>query len=378
MKPTARALALAGAGALVVTLTALSTGHSASAAPPAAANACTPLSVTKVSYVAPDGSARSRPDSTTATVYHLALQPGDDIQETVPPASFNPLTAPASALKTFGFPARPAGTATAANKSWTAHYQHYKPQPYAPMCASGGARNYIFNGESWAGIEADNNGDYVRAWTDIRIPNMNPASCPTPNAISLWTGLGGDDRIGSGNLIQSGFATPVTGTANDVVDAWWEMLNSSTPNNPQVTVKTSFAKAGDLTYSDTWYDPDTGVAHFAWENLTTNYVQNPVSVSYYHGFNAAGYYDGRLADWILERPLRSTGLTYLRQFTVHGWGGAQATRRGQAPQNVSALPHDEVDMYNHSLTRIAANVYNHGLTGVNNWGDQWRSCSGPS
>lgn len=369
MKPIVRTGALASAALLLVAVTAVTTGQSVAARPADADTGCIPLTITKVSYLGPDGVARSRSDSSTATVYHLALRPGDDVQETVPPAIFNPLTAPAVTLRAFGFPDRPAPTAKAAAANWTAQFQHYKPQRYAPMCATRSTHNAFMG--PWAGIEAENYTDFVRAWTDIRIPSMNMASCASPTSISFWTGIGGEGRIRSGNLIQSGFATPDS-PANNVVDAWWEMLNASSSPG-QVTVKTNIASAGDLVYSDTWYDLATRTARFYWHNLTTNYIQPSVAVTSWGGYPASAYYDGRIVEWILERPKRhNDDFTHLRQFAVHGWGGAQATRYGQVAQDAGSLPHVETDIYNGST--IVANVYNHATTGPNNWGDQWRSC----
>jgi hypothetical protein len=79
---------------------------------------------TAMTYMNMDGSAASVPGPSVATVYHYAFNPGDDIKQIQPPASFDPRTASNQELMAFGFSPRP--SSRPALTAWEAKFAHWK------------------------------------------------------------------------------------------------------------------------------------------------------------------------------------------------------------------------------------------------------------
>lgn len=332
---------------------------------------CQPLTVTKTTYMTTEGVpvAASAPD--TATVYHLELNPGDDIRQVVPPIGFNPLTASDKELQVLGLPSRPTDSAISID-AWTKMWAGFKGfDAGGSMCVMQKSAPIIgsFNEPNWAGVEASLRSDYRRAQGQARVPASLNGTCPDVSNLSLWVGVGGNP--GSG-LLQNGVST--YDLSYQSMFAWWEAISPS-HDTQMVDVAGSWANPGDLTYLNTYYSLNAGNVQFTWYNLTTGNYLPTVYVSSYAGEPISGYYDGTTAEFIDERAYSNVthGFEDLRAFGYLGWKEAYVARAQMADHYVSEFPYSLVEMYGSSGTHLAG-LSGGALAGPGNWNVHWLAC----
>lgn len=156
------------------------------------------------------------PIASGGELYTYDLPDGEVDSVPVPPVNFNPLTASASQLATFGFPQEP--TTAAAQASWTAAMSAYKSEPAPPLNlyvspgtldGNSGAAAPVYD-NAWSGYWAGTPGggtkytgvSAVFNTPDITNPSNGTCNDSAGNSTSMatWVGLGGN----SSNLVQEG------------------------------------------------------------------------------------------------------------------------------------------------------------------------------
>ncbi len=246
----------------------------------------------------------------------------------VPPAGFNPLTASPRQLARYSLPARPRNKARLA--AWRARMAKLRPvRPPAELISKPiTASTTNTTSGNWSGYVADSTSSsyFYQADSVYTEPTLYSSVCST-NYVVMWSGMGGwyTGKLGQAGTIEF---QPSGGGENQ---AWWEIL----PTYPSIVTVNLYATVGQYFESDV--SKTSSGYNFYLENWSTGkYLSINVSNS---------NYDGRTADFVVERPTIGSGLSDLSNFKTmtlrYNWFNA-GTYVGNA---ASVL---DVSMYNSS------------------------------
>jgi hypothetical protein len=298
---------------------------------------------------------------------------GTVIPETVPPAHWNPLTAPSDQLARFGIPPRP--RTEAARAAWTTNVsrQAATPRTTSTMCATTRSATSATPAaatspnvtpsavaQNWSGYV--NTGPANTFW-DASAAFIQPhftSGCAFESAHTLFAGLGG--WIGSPGLIEAG-----TDTFSDKVDGaqgFWELgdnINQTDTN--EIRLPNFILRGGELATVSVVVapDPKTGnkaaYFHLGVVGHGPSVTIGPVDTMPGTATPITDIYDGTSADYIDERPLDHTGghpvddrFYYLRQ-TVDAHGNPAKTQWFPATNaGQPGLTHLLVTMQRHNGT----------------------------
>jgi len=224
-----------------------------------------------------------------------------------PPAGFDPLTASASELAEYGFPARPG--AGLALKTWQQAVSDWSPSAAVPALDVTNQR--AGTNSHWSGYVAHPNsgGHYVTAEATITQPAYHsPTSGCAAGYLVSWAGIGG---YNSNSLIQDG--TEIDQGATYI--PWYEWLGSSGSINittmPDVTVH-----AGDQVFIYVTYESSNHLVDF--------YISDSDGTGHsYETSLGTGDFDGSTAEWIDERPLVNGSFPNLAHYDSDSWTGAE-------------------------------------------------------
>lgn len=215
----------------------------------------------------------------------------------VPPAGFNPLTASARQLAEYSLPQRP--RIPALLTAWREKMAKLRPVvPPAELISKPiTASTTSTTNSHWSGYLATstNSSHFFQATTTYTEPTLYSSACST-NYVVIWSGLGG---WYTGKLAQSGtIEFQPSGTGEN--QAWWEIL----PTYPSIVTVNLYATVGhdfesDVNWNGTTYN------FFLQNNYTGKYLSINVTNS---------NYDGRTADFVVERPEVGGSLSNLSNF----------------------------------------------------------------
>ena len=322
---------------------------------------CTPLAVDRITYRTAEGvNTGSDNNGAEARVYHYHFAPGDDIEQVVPPAGFDPATASDEELKAFEWAPRP--TDPEQRAVWQSRANAHRGYSAPGLCVypdsvggRGGGTQY--HSDNWSGGEDIQYKDYRRAYATWVQPVFN--YCANSSATVVWPGLGGDPLYpvyGNGALIQGGTSTQLggSGDANSFFP-WWEAIGpGGTVDTSMTAFNTSnwFASAGDTLYASVNYNASygsTGRVEIDISDYNSGYSVPPLRATTILGHPASYFYDGSSAEFIVERPKNlSTGKYWdLRDYRPTGLNFSNATvfRADGSYNGISIWPHKGNDMY---------------------------------
>jgi hypothetical protein len=172
------------------------------------------------------------------------------------------------------------------------------------------AVSYAYSG-LWSGV-VSNGGGYTAVTADVTVPRVSTL-CGASSNVVAFIGLGGWNRL---PFVQSGFT--VTPKA---IGAWWEVFDKA-GRGPTVGVPLTI-RPGDRMRLSLSFSANRSVLTFRWENLTRHVARSQRIT------NAARYYNGATADYIVERswyPYRGAPLARYSPIT---FSGAKAIRYGR-------------------------------------------------
>jgi hypothetical protein len=273
---------------------------------------------------------------------------GVDSEYLVPPASFSPLHASAATLSEYGFPAQPAVASQRA--AWHQAMASYVSVPPPQLCLTSlrlglqaaPATVPVSHNSHWAGYHSTASGNawvgVQGQWTQPKVGNCN---CNLPADFSIWAGLGGI----YGGLLQAGTSVVEATNGSVTATAFYEWLNTSGGGTPAITVGN--VKAGQAIYTQTSYQTSSHIANFYLEANGKSFPIKPRKLS-------SSYYNGRTAEWIVERPclnLKCSVLGDLANFGTLTWTGAQAENSSNGKwKDLTSLPLTKLVMSEDGLT----------------------------
>jgi hypothetical protein len=292
----------------------------------------------------------------------------------VAPNGFDPLTASADDLDTYGLPPRPEDPDSLAD--WTAQMTQWPRTPDAGLCeesvvnraamghhaSSSGAIFTIENSSNWAGYSVSTPGTttYIAVQGDFHQPTRG-ASCSGAQE-SSWTGIGGFNDTTGHPLMQTGTAITDTGTYY----AWYEYLNDS-HQNPPVTMQSVKVHPADRIHTYVVHQRSTGKTTFYVADNTSGTSQS-VIVSL-----ASSYYDGTSAEMIDERPFNPIiGLLPLVNFDQISWTNAQIQKTSGTWYTLGSQSEIEIDMRTSSIHYLA---FPYSLDTSTTFRDNYFNCS---
>ncbi|HXW81743.1 MAG TPA: G1 family glutamic endopeptidase [Acidimicrobiales bacterium] len=166
---------------------------------------------------------------------------GVEVTYTVPPTTFDPLTASDGLLARYGVPPRPSGSAMLATwEKQMAKLRFVSPPPFLVALSSQATTTTPDYSDHWAGYVAYG-GPFKKISSTWVQPSLGPSRCH-PNSLTIWAGLGGYE---SASLAQDGTAENTPAIANN--QAWWELTpKSMVPVPLYATVGSAFT--ADVTY----------------------------------------------------------------------------------------------------------------------------------
>ncbi len=371
-----RTVALTAAGsALLTPLVATSAADAAQTSPAAthstasttcAATASTALAQTHVN----PSSISTLPQGGHSYVYNLSSH---QLRFAVPPAGFNPLTATAAELATYGLPPRPAGAAALA--TWTKLVSHLgqlvapdvtisaaQPNNLAKLPATvPSAKAGVSSGSTsiWSGyVSKQASSSYFDVASGEWIqPSISTTSCAGATHLS-WVGLGG---YGTSKLIQDG--------TNQSNQAWYEYLG---PGGTGVSITllpgSLNIHSGDTMYALTEYS--AGTAYWVVEDVTTG-KSSSASLS-----SASSFYDGSSAEFIDERTTFGVTPSPLADYSATDWTAASAavTSTGYKDALSSLNNVTQLSMVNPITGHTLANALAEGSNGYA-FQTAWKNCS---
>lgn len=344
---------------------------------------CTPVPVSAITYVHPDGSPAKSTDIDAAAIYHMNFGQGSDVTQVLPPASFNPLNASDAVLQLYDFPPRPHDPAGL--QQWVARMSHFKSVARPGMCQTR-RRNLLGQGSAtsanWSGpLATDLSGEITDVAGTFQQTSFD-SPCATNSGYSTWPGIGGSN---TGSLLQDG--TDVGQSSVNDIYAWWEAL--STQYFIYETIFSGFTvNAGDTINAETDYEAGgTGKAYFTIFNLTTG--QN-VSTSFttLGGYPASNYWDGTTAEFINERPTQQDGtFTPLRKphlgtthwtdgHLIYGPNASSASIADTAYSPTVPVSEENLTLTSDGTSsgRTIDDMRN-GISSNNTWDNFWDACS---
>jgi hypothetical protein len=267
------------------------------------------------------GTARLADGGTPAT---YAIPGAAPINENVPPAGFDPLTATASELSQYGLSPEPPASEPEAQAHWLSMVGHMKTPAAATPFLVGvpGVHNSYGSGtytsDNWSGyMDIEPSGYFHYAYGEFVQPYDNANNC-SQYAETTWTGVGGRT---SNNFGQDGTFIGNKKGLNDY-QSWVEV-----PAIEAMVSTSIYATAGQDFEADTNYS--SGQYNWFMENYYTGVYGN--------FWQSTSAYSGDSDEWIGERVTSVT--PYLSNFGNFTWVYAAAA----AQQNpVNAYPNDQV------------------------------------
>jgi hypothetical protein len=193
----------------------------------------------------PVSSTTQLPDG--GTRYNYDLGSSGTFSLPVPPASFDPSTAPESDLAMYGLPPRPAQTNLAGYADWVATYSglHWSPAP--PFIANPlGLPPHITSSGPWAGFDAftPDKTNYFKSvddtWTE---PHVDETACGSNQDVAFWTGIGG--ILGTGDWFGQNGTEYYPKIQSGSHFAWVQIWNPSGQN-----VVNSALDVGNIAHGD--------------------------------------------------------------------------------------------------------------------------------
>lgn len=270
-------------------------------------------------------------------LYTYDLPDGEVDSVPVPPITFNPVTATASQLAAYGFPAEP--TSAANQASWTAAMSAYKSEPAPPLnlyvspgtlSSNSGAAAPVYDG-AWSGYWAGTPGggtkytgvSAVFNTPDITSPSNGTCNDPAGNSTSMatWVGLGGN----SSNLVQEGVmwcssVLDPAGTPEWQPFTEFVLLDGSKWNPTSVCGNPAWTVGFDNTmFLNLNYSTSSGEANFFVEDESTGVVHSCWAIPPGSG---SWTFDGNTADFINEQVVPSDN--DLPQYDAFLFGSDQA------------------------------------------------------
>lgn len=332
---------------------------------------CTSLPVLHQTWLRTDGSAlatsetvgtlsisqkASLPDAGTAVTYRLP--DGSDFTLTTPPAGFQPRTATAKALQTYGF--RPRPTNAAGRSAWNTQYADYKGAERTTPCIS----HSTFHASSatsgnWAGVEATGH-TYNEVYDDQRIPHFS--NCASGNLQSMWIGFGGSAK--HRGLLQQGVDSNATGPSGR--NLWWEAITASGHDNGSIYIGSDYT-AGHRISQYMTYSSSKHTTTFHWYDRTSGH-QFPTASFHSASYKGSSYYSGASAEWITER----LGGRPVRKFDSATFT-AMGARYGSKFANAGKLPRTNIKMLDgskHDLVDVGS-----GMTSTTSVSMRWHRCT---
>jgi hypothetical protein len=163
----------------------------------------------------------------------------------------------------------------------------------------------------WSGL-LSNGGGYVGVTADVTVPRVS-TYCGTSSNVVAFVGLGGWNSL---PFVQNGFTVTPKG-----VGVWSEVFDRS-GRGPTTSVALPI-RPGDRIRLSLSFSSDKSVLWFRWENLTLR------RVAFQRLPNAARYYNGSTADYIVERSWYPYRGSPLARYTPVAFSNARAARAGR-------------------------------------------------
>jgi hypothetical protein len=172
------------------------------------------------------------------------------------------------------------------------------------------AVSYGYSG-LWSGL-LSNGGGYLGVTADVTVPRVS-TYCGTNSNVVAFIGLGGWNSL---PFVQNGFTVTPKG-----LGVWSEVFDSS-GRGPTTTVALPI-RPGDRIRLSLSFSSNRSVLWFRWENLTLG------RVAIQRLSNAARYYNGSTADYIVERSWYPYRGSPLARYSPVAFSNAKAARAGR-------------------------------------------------
>ena len=299
---------------------------------------------------------------------------GHEIQQRIAPPGFDPVTASAAQLVTYGFPPRP--TPPADSSAWVQAMSHFTHSVSTPPCIMDGVRasfsptNPSIN---WSGVEAYTNISvkYTEMQGYFYQPATEPTACAAPYAASIWVGLGGDNGQG---LLQTGTEMDYFGSG---IWPWYEEISNTGSDTGQLKYDQEKWLPGDLMWFDVGYDQSSHQAGF------TAYDMSLGSLISAEDNSASSYWNGTTAEAIAERTeVKYSGawkFPHLEQFGPNKnvlWTEAYVTDTQGSETVPFVRAHVNPVMQDDTGTQLS-HLSTSGTNWYNNWDNQCGSVDPP-
>jgi hypothetical protein len=242
------------------------------------------------------------------------------ITSQVPPAGFDPLTAPQEALAELGFPRRPDRELRPAEYAFW--QEMFAPQPVfqafafdiLPFAATERRaflaqlprRQTSFN---WSGayIAPRDGTVFLSMWSQWRVPvpNLPPGGAAVEKyRSSTWIGFDGQRRYYQSTLPQIGTAQnldPVMGLPTRSYYAWWQWWVRDVAGQTFTPLLVPAIHAGDLIRCYMQVTGTRSAVSFVITNLTTNVSVQFTQAAPPDDLNLPFKVSGATAEWVMER-----------------------------------------------------------------------------
>ncbi len=172
------------------------------------------------------------------------------------------------------------------------------------------AVSYGYSGQ-WSGL-VSTGGGYTAVTADVTVPRVSTL-CGRDSNVVAFVGLGGWNRL---PFVQNGFTVTPKG-----VGVWWEVFDKA-GHGPVAGVALP-ARPGDRMRLRLEFSANRSVLTFRWDNLTLHRSRSQVVT------NAARYYTGATADYVVERSWYPYRGAPLARFTPITFSNAKAVRAGR-------------------------------------------------
>jgi hypothetical protein len=163
----------------------------------------------------------------------------------------------------------------------------------------------------WSGV-LSTGGGYTSVTADVNVPRVS-AYCGQDSNVAVFIGLGAWTRL---PFVQSGFVVTPKG-----VGVWSEVFDKN-GRGPITTIALPI-RPGDRIRLSLGFSANKSVLTFRWENLTLHKVRTQRVT------NAARYYNGSNADYIVERSWHPYRGSPLARYSPIMFSNAKAVRSGR-------------------------------------------------
>jgi hypothetical protein len=305
------------------------------------------------------------------------------------PQALDLLTAAPGTLATYDVPSRPAATDATALSQWLqtvgslsriGAIPTFKVEPAtisSPNVAETSslplaAQAQVFSSGTsgnWSGWVAQTDNSvhpYTGVFGNYKQPAYHaPKSGCTPGDLASWTGLGGANQDG---LLQAG--TSISGGTPASYGAWYEYIappNSSLSSVAMTPLQTT-VHAGDQIDTSTVYNKSMN--SIQWSVIdTTTHTGYPLDVSI-----DPGYWSGKSAEWIDERPAINNTFEILANYGTNTWtGGYWDDLAGNAHALGTAESLNQLYMAN-SSNHVLSGPSDESQSGGTGFVETWYAC----